>query len=263
MSAKHEKKVIVIIYNYYVITNVNFVYSWPLSRFSSMKYFLRALKTFIPSKKKKVFVLNFYKFTEELHYVKYVRGYDILLVVSVVVTTGLVKNICIHTHTNILKLLKKYSRCMFLPKLLVYYVFLYFTFTTDKRLIHKLCRPFGSSGRMFREEMWCYSRGCLWLLTVNGFVSETRNTSTGCTVSRTDGKEPEICFGTCSWFDSAECSNMYRQNVNWSNLLWCSAVKPLCVSRGNFRRFQNCFWVWDKILNNPCSRAHDPNVKTT
>jgi len=57
---------------------------------------------------------------------------------------------------------------MFLPKLLVYYVFLYFAFNTDKRLIHKLCCPFGSSGRMFREEMWWYSRGCLWLLTVNG-----------------------------------------------------------------------------------------------
>ena len=62
--------------------------------------------------------------------------------------------ICIHTHTNILKLLKKCSRCMFLPKLLVYYVFLYFASTIGKRLIHKLCSPFRRSGRMFGEEMW-------------------------------------------------------------------------------------------------------------
>jgi hypothetical protein len=73
MTLQNIKKIHVIIYNYYVIKNVNLCILWaPITVF---KHEILALcsENFYSFKKSSC-DLNFYKFTEELHYVKYVRG---------------------------------------------------------------------------------------------------------------------------------------------------------------------------------------------
>jgi len=118
------------------------------------------------------------------------------------------------------------------------------------------------SERMFRKEMWWYTKGCLWLLTVNGLCQRLGTLPPGAQYHAPMEKNQRFAsvpalrltvpnVATCK----AECQ--------LETFVWCSMVKPLCVSTGNFRRFRNCYWVWNNILNNTCSRAHELNVKIT